>query len=63
MAQWVKRSIFDFGSGPDLAVRGFQPCIGLCADNAGPPWDSLSPSLFAPPLLMFSLSLKKTKNK
>ena len=26
----------DFGSGPDLTVGGFEPCIGLCADSLEP---------------------------
>ena len=50
--------ILDFGSGHDLAVREFEPRIGLRADSAEPAWDSLSPSLLAPPLLACSLALK-----
>ena len=34
MAQWVKSLTLDFGSGHDLKVRGFEPCVGLYADNA-----------------------------
>ena len=26
----------DFGSGNDLAVRGFEPRVGLCADSSEP---------------------------
>ena len=26
----------DFGSGHDLAVRDFEPCVGLCADSSEP---------------------------
>ena len=26
----------DFGSGHDLAVREFEPCVGLCADSSEP---------------------------
>ena len=52
----------DLGSGHDLRVRGFKPCTELCADSSepGPPSDSVSPSLSAPPplVLCFPLSLK-----
>ena len=57
VAQWIKRPTLDFGSGHDLTVRGFEPCVRLCPDNAEPAWDSLSPSLSAPHLLVLSLSL------
>ena len=60
VAQLVKRSILHFGSGRDLAVHGFKPCVGLCADSVEPAWDSLAPApLSAPPLLMRSLALSK----
>ena len=36
----------DFGSGHDLTVCEFEPCVGLCTDNVEPAWDSLS---FLPP--------------
>ena len=26
----------DFGSGHDLVVREFEPCVGLCADSSEP---------------------------
>ena len=58
MAQLVKCSTLDFGSGLDLTVREFEPCIGLCSDSAEPAWDSLSSSLSAPLLLALSVSLK-----
>ena len=29
-------SASDFGSGHDLPVRAFEPCIGLCADVSEP---------------------------
>ena len=32
MAQSVKHPT-DFGSGHDLMARGFEPCVGLCADS------------------------------
>ena len=41
----------------DLALGEFKPRMGLCADSQEPASDPLSPSLFAPPLLAFSLSL------
>ena len=44
-------------------VRGFEPYVGLCADSVEPAWDSLSPFLSAPALLMLSLSLKINKLK
>ena len=31
-----------FGSGHDLAVRGFEPRVGHRADGVEPAWDSLS---------------------
>ena len=48
----------DFGSGHDLAVREFEPRVGLCpaAQSLEPVWDSVSSSLSAPPLLMLPLS-------
>ena len=49
MAQVVKHPTLDFGSGHDLAVCGFKPQIGLCADSEDPAWDSLSASLPLPP--------------
>ena len=59
MAQSVKHPTLDLGSGHGLAVRGFEPCVGLHADRAEPASDSLSPSRFAPPQLARSLCLKK----
>ena len=61
MAQSVKCLTLDFGLGHDPTVREFKPRAGLCADNIEPAWDSLSPSLSAPPLLTYSLSLKINK--
>ena len=34
VAQSVKRPTLGFGSGHDLTVREFEPCIGLCADSS-----------------------------
>ena len=56
MAQSVKRLTLGFGSGHDLMVCEFKPRGRLCADNVEPAWDSLSPSLSAPPLSALSLS-------
>ena len=34
---WVAQLVeFDFGSGHDLMVHGFEPRIGLCADSSEP---------------------------
>ena len=51
----------DFGSGHDLTVREFKPCIGLCAVSAEPASDPLSPSLSAC-LSKMNKTLKKKKN-
>ena len=53
----------DFGSGYDLMVHEFEPCIRLCIDSVEPAWDSLSlpPSLYSPPPLILSVSLKINK--
>ena len=58
MAQSVKHPTLDLGSGHDLTVPEFEPCIGPLADSVEPAWDSLSLHL---PLLMFSPSLKINK--
>ena len=60
MAQSVKRPTLDLGSGHDLMVCGFKPCVSLCAHSMELAWDSLSVSLSAPPPLIppCSLSLK-----
>ena len=49
MAQPIKHPTLDFGSGHDLTVREIEPHVRLCADSAEFAWDSLSPSLSAPP--------------
>ena len=56
VAQSVKCLINDFGSGHDLMVPEFEPHIRLCADSVGPAWDSVSPSLSFPSLLVHPLS-------
>ena len=50
MAQSVKHLTLDFGSGHDLTVPGFKPCVRLYTDSAEPAWDCLSLSLSAPPV-------------
>ena len=42
VAQLGKRLTLDLSSGHDLAVRGFELGIGLCADSMGPAWHSPS---------------------
>ena len=56
VVQLLNGPTLGYGSGRGLAVREFEPCIGLCADSAGPAWDYVSVPLSAPPLLMLSLS-------
>ena len=60
---WLSLFASDFGSGHDLAVCGFEPRVGLCADG----WEPgacfgfrVSPSLSAPP---HSLSVSQKLNK
>ena len=36
MAQSVERPTLDFGSGHDLAVREFEPRVGVCAESWEP---------------------------
>ena len=56
VAQSIKPPIPGFGSGHDLTVSEFEPCIGLCRQCGA----CLGFSLFsAPPLLTLSLSLSK----
>ena len=51
----------DLGSGHDLAVRGFEPHIGLTAVSTELAWDPLSLSLSLPLFCSFSFSLSLTK--
>ena len=65
MSQSVKHPTLNFGSGHDLMVFEIEPHGGLCADIVGPAWDSLSPSVSAPPCscsLALFLSLKINKH-
>ena len=57
MTQLVKCLTLDLASGHDLRVCGSEPHIRLCADGVEPAWDSVSPSLSAPPPLVCALSL------
>ena len=57
VAQLVEHSTLDFSSGHDLAICGFEPCIGLHAGDGEPALDSLSPSLCLYPASSLSLSL------
>ena len=59
MAQSVKHLTLGFGSGHDLTVLKVEPCIGLQSDSVELAWDSLFPSLSAPPQLALSVSLSK----
>ena len=63
VAQLVKCPTFDFGSGHDLGICESEPCVGLCIDSEEPAWDSLSPSLSAPPPFMLALSQINLKKK
>ena len=62
---WLSRlsNGLDFGSGQDLGVGEFEPCMGLSTDSTEPVWDSLSLSLslcpFPAPLLALSLKINK----
>ena len=52
-----------FGSAHDLMVHEFHPSIGLSAGHTEPTLDPLSPSPFATPPVVFSLSkIKINKN-
>ena len=58
VAQSVKHLNLDFSSGHGLMVPGFDPRVRLSSESVEPAWDCLSPSLSAPTLLAFFLSLK-----
>ena len=61
MAQSVKHPTLGFRAGRDVMVHEIEPRVGLCTSSTEPAWDSLSPSLSAPPLLELSVSLKVKK--
>ena len=45
------------GSGHDLMVGDFEPCMGFCANSVQPAWDSVSLSLH--PSSALSIALNK----
>ena len=57
-AQSVERPTLDFGSGRDLMIGEFEPCIGLPVDSSETVWDFLSPSLCPSPAYALSLCLE-----
>ena len=59
MAQSFKCLPRDLGSGHDLTVREFQPCVRLRADGVEAAWDSFSLSLCLSPAPLLVLSLSK----
>ena len=59
VAQAVMHSTLGLGSGYDLMVHEFEPCIRLCAAIVDLAWNSLSPSFSNPLLLALSVSLSK----
>ena len=66
MTQVVEHLTYEFGSGHELTVYEFEPHIQLRPVSSEPAWDSLFPSLSAPPplvLALLSLSLKINKLK
>ena len=57
MAQSVQHPTLNLGSSHDLMVPEIEPHVGLCTHNADSAWDSLSPSISAPPPLTLACSL------
>ena len=55
--------ILGFGSGHDLTVPGFKPCIRVCTDSVELAWDSLSLFLFPFPIRSVSFSKRNRKKK
>ena len=60
MARSIKPPTLGFGSG-HLTVCEIEAHVELFDDSEEPAWDSLSPSLSAPPQLTCVLSLKINK--
>ena len=64
---WVARSIkwatLGFGSGHDLRVLEFRPCVGLSADSMEPAWDSLSLFLCCSPSLPLKINKKRKEEE
>ena len=63
MAQSFECLALDSGLGHNLMVCGIEPHVRLCIDSMEPAWDSLSPCLSAPPLLMLFVSVSLKINK
>ena len=61
MAQSVKHQTLDFGQIVISRFVSSSPELGSVL-SVEPAWDSLSPSLFVPPLLVVSLFLKINKH-
>ena len=60
VAQSVKRLTLGFGSGHDLTVHEFEPCVGSALTSVEPAWDfSLLLSLPLPSLLSLSFKINK----
>ena len=53
---FCKHLTLGFSSGHGRPVRGFEPHVELHGGSAEPAWDSVSPSLSAPPVCALSLS-------
>ena len=66
MAPSVNHPALDCGSGHDLPVHEFKPCIGLLADSIEPAWDSLfsaHPHSHDVQSLLLSLKIEKLQKK
>ena len=59
VTQAVKHQTLGLGLGHELTVSRIEPHIGLHAGSAETGWDSLCPSLSAPPPLTLSMCLSK----
>ena len=65
MAQSVKHPTLNFSLGHDLVIREFpslSPASGAVL-TVEPSWDSVSPSLSAPPLLTLTHTHSLSQNK
>ena len=52
VTQSVKRPTLDFRSSHYLTVLECEPHVGLCVKSVEPAWDSLSPSMPLPTLIL-----------
>ena len=58
----VDRPPLDFGAGHDLTVMVLiEPSVRVHVDSTEPTWDSVSPSVSAPPPLMLYVSVSLSK--